>query len=201
MTGDWVVTLIGNLGYAGIALLMFAETVFPPIPSEVIMPLAGMQAARGPMSIVGVILAGSAGAMLGNMLWFALARALGVDRVRTFIGRHGRWLTIEWRDVERGRRAMERRGRWFVCLGRLIPTVRSIVSIPAGLLRMRWGGFLVWSAVGTMAWTSLLTLAGAYLGQRFGMVERIVSPIATGVIVLLALAYLWRVARRPRRQD
>jgi membrane protein DedA with SNARE-associated domain len=199
--GDWVVTLIGKLGYAGIALLMFAETVFPPIPSEVIMPLAGMQAARGPMSIVGVILAGSAGAMLGNVLWFAIARALGLDRFRAFIGRHGRWLTIEWRDVERGRDAMERRGRWFVCLGRLIPTVRSIVSIPAGLLRMRWVGFLLWSAVGTVAWTSLLTIAGAYLGQRFGMVERVVSPIATGVIAVLAVAYAWRVARRPRRRD
>lgn len=197
--GDWVVTLIERLGYAGIAILMFAETVFPPLPSEVIMPLAGMQAGRGAMSAPAAIAAGSLGAMAGNILWFALARALGIDRFRGFVDRYGRWLTLDWKDVERGRRAMERHGRWFVFLGRLIPTIRSIVSIPAGLLAMRWRSFLLWSTLGTVAWTSLLTLAGSWLGQRFGTVERVVNPIATGVIVVLVLAYVWRVVRWPRR--
>ncbi len=197
--GDWVVSLIDRLGYVGIAILMFAETVFPPLPSEVIMPLAGMQAGRGAMSASAAIAAGSAGAMAGNVLWFAAARASGVDRLRRLVDGHGRWLTLDWKDVERGRRTMDRHGRWFVFLGRLVPTVRSIVSIPAGLLAMRWRSFLLWSTLGTVAWTSLLTLAGSWLGQRFGVVERIVSPMATGVIVVMLLAYAWRVVRWPHR--
>ncbi|MDG6745837.1 DedA family protein, partial [Staphylococcus aureus] len=87
--------LVDQLGYLGVALLMLLETVFPPIPSEVIMPLAGVKAARGSLSLVGVIAAGSVGAMLGNALWFAAARALGIERLRSFIERHGRWLTID----------------------------------------------------------------------------------------------------------
>jgi membrane protein DedA with SNARE-associated domain len=198
---DWMTQLVDQLGYLGVALLMLLETVFPPIPSEVIMPLAGVKAARGSLSLVGVVAAGSVGAMLGNALWFAAARALGIERLRSFIERHGRWLTIDWHDVERGERTMKRGGRWFVCLGRLVPTVRSIVSIPAGLLRMSWPSFLLWSTIGTVGWTALLAGAGALLGQRFRDVEAVTGPIATGVLVLLLFVYVWRVVRWRRSRD
>lgn len=197
---EWIPHLIAQLGYVGVALLMFAETVFPPIPSEVIMPLAGMEAGRGTMSLPGVILAGGIGAMSGNALWFAAARALGVDRFRGFVARHGRWLTLEWQDVERARALLAKAGGWFVCLGRLVPTIRSVVSIPAGLLRMRWVPFLLWSSVGTFAWTALLAGAGALLRQHFSAVNGFVGPISTGVLVVLLVAYVWRVLRWPRRR-
>lgn len=196
--GDWIAQLIAQLGYVGIALLMFAETVFPPLPSEVIMPLAGMEASHGTMSLAGVVAAGSVGAMAGNVVWFVAARALGVDRFRGFVERHGRWLTLEWNDVERGRRLLADQGGWFVCLGRLVPTIRSIVSIPAGLLRMEWAPFLLWSSIGTIGWTALLAGAGALLDQRFGAVDRFLGPVATVVLVLLLAAYAWRVVRWPR---
>jgi membrane protein DedA with SNARE-associated domain len=191
---DFIHTLLSQLGYLGVALLMLAETVFPPIPSELIMPLAGMQAARGGLSLAGVVVAGGAGAMTGNIFWYWLGRAIGPDRFRGFVERRGRWLTLSWREVERGERLFQRGGGAFVLLGRLIPTIRSVVSIPAGLLLMPFGRFLVWSTIGTMLWTALLAGAGAALGARYGLVERLVSPVSTVVAIALVVAYIWRVA-------
>lgn len=197
--GEWIQQLIDQLGYIGIALLMFAETVFPPLPSEVIMPLAGLRAARGSLSLVGTIAAGSTGAMAGNLCWYFAARALGVDRLHRLIDRYGRWLTLDWPEVERAREWFRNHGAAFVCLGRLMPTVRSVVSIPAGMLRMSLPAFAAWSALGTIAWTSVLTVAGYLLGQQYTEVERYVGPVSTAIIVLLALWYVWRVAHWRRR--
>src|SRR3712207_4895580 len=98
---DWVIRLIDATGYGGVFLLMFLETVFPPIPSEVVMPVAGIRAAHGPMNLGGVVASGTAGAMAGNLVWYLVARWVGLARFRPFIERHGRWLTMDWCDVER----------------------------------------------------------------------------------------------------
>ena len=191
---DWVTQLIGHLGYLGIAILMLAETVFPPLPSEIIMPLAGLEVAQGRLDFYLVVLSGTAGAMAGNVAWFAAARALGVKRFRGFVERRGRWLAIHWADVERARLGMEKRGAFVVAIGRLIPTIRSVVSIPAGLLRMRWMPFLVWSAIGTGVWTAALTIGGVALGQRYELIASYVGPVSIGVTVVLIAFYAWRVA-------
>jgi len=99
---DWVIRLIEQSGYLGVGFLMFLETVFPPIPSEVIMPVAGMAAAEGKMSFPLVVASGTSGAMLGNIVWYLAARALGVQRLEPIIRRHGRWVTMTWKEVERG---------------------------------------------------------------------------------------------------
>lgn len=192
---DLINHFMSQLGYVGIALLMLAETVFPPIPSEVIMPLAGMQTNQGPLSLTGVIVAGSTGAMVGNIFWYGVARMIGVDRLHLLVDQWGRWLTLDWSEVERGRRLFARGGGAFVCLGRMIPTIRSIVSVPAGLLAMPFGRFAAWSLLGTAAWTTLLTGAGAALGARYGALETIIGPISTLVIVGIVAWYIWRVAR------
>lgn len=191
---DLIPHLIDRLGYLGIALLMLAETVFPPLPSELIMPLAGLEVAQGRLGLVPVVASGTVGAMAGNVAWFAAARALGVERFRGLIERHGRWLAIRWSEVERARRGMESRGPVVVAVGRMIPTIRSVVSIPAGLLRMRWIPFLVWSTAGTAAWTAALTVGGVALGQRYDLVARFVGPVSIVVVVALAVGYVWRVA-------
>ena len=98
---DWTIRLIDETGYVGIFLLMLLETIFPPIPSEVIMPIAGVRAANGPLTLWGVIASGTAGAMLGNFFWYAVARVIGVQRFRPLIERHGRWLTMDWGDIEK----------------------------------------------------------------------------------------------------
>lgn len=189
---DWVFRLIDGTGYVGVFLLMFLETVFPPIPSEVIMPIAGLRAQDGPLTLWGVIASGTAGAMVGNFFWYLLARVIGLDRFHPFIDRHGRWLTMDWGDVEKAERLFGRYGGAVVGIGRVLPTVRSVVSIPAGLLHMRLKTFLLWSTVGTALWSSALAAAGYILGRRFDRIEDIIGPLSTAVIAAIVLTYVWR---------
>ena len=190
---DWVVRLIEQSGYLGIGFLMFLETIFPPIPSEVIMPVAGMAAAKGKLDFALVVLSGTTGAMLGNTVWYLGARALGVDRLRPFIRRHGKWLTLNWAEVQRAERWFALHGAAFVLFARMLPTVRSLVSIPAGLLRMRFRSFLIASTVGTAGWTALLATAGFKLEQNVDDVQRFIGPVANAVMVVLAAGYVWRL--------
>jgi membrane protein DedA with SNARE-associated domain len=197
--GDWTIRLIEQTGYFGIFLLMFLETVFPPIPSEVIMPIAGVQAAQGTLSLWAVIASGTAGAMLGNLFWYALARVIGIRRFRPFIEKYGRWLTIDWDDVEKSERLFGRFGGVIVSVGRLLPTIRSIISIPAGMLEMRLRSFLIWSTLGTAAWTAILATAGWGLGKAFRDVEKVLGPVSTAIIALIVIAYAWRQLTWRRR--
>lgn len=197
--GDWTTQLIDAGGYTGVFLLMFLETIFPPIPSEVIMPMAGARAEAGTMNLWGVILSGTAGAMLGNLFWYALARVIGIVRFKPWITRYGRWLTMDWDDVEKTQKLFARYGGLIVGLGRLLPTIRSIVSIPAGLLDMRLRTFLLWSTLGTALWTALLAGAGWGLGHAVQDVEKVLGPLSTTIIVLIVIAYVWRQLTWRRR--
>lgn len=190
---DLVFRLIEWGGYFGVALLMFLETVFPPIPSEVIMPLAGVIASRGEMSLPIVILCGTAGAMLGNIVWFGVARWIGYERFEPLIRRFGRWLTLDWNEVERVHKLFDNHGNAIVFVGRMLPTVRSLVSIPAGLLKMRFVPFVLWSTLGSAIWTSGLAIAGWILGQQFDQVEKILGPLSLAVIGGVVLWYVYRV--------
>ena len=196
---DWVIRLIEQAGYLGVAFLMFLETLFPPIPSEVIMPVAGVAAAKGKLGLGLVIASGTAGAMLGNIVWYLAARALGVMRLKSFIERWGKWLTIEWDDIVRAERFFGTRGWLIVGFGRLLPTIRSIVSVPAGLLKMRFLTFLVASTIGTGAWTAILAGAGYWLGNRFQDIDAIIGPLSNGVIVVLIALYGWRLWKHRQR--
>ncbi|WP_156678545.1 DedA family protein [Sphingomonas profundi] len=197
---DIVRQWIEQSGYLGVALLMFLETVFPPIPSEVIMPLSGLQAQRGTMSLAGVIAAGTAGAMLGNILWYVAARWLGIDRFRPLVERFGRLLTLDWREVQRADDFFDRWEKWFVCLGRMMPTIRSLVSVPAGLFGMRPVPFVLWSTLGTTGWTGALASAGYLLGRNWRDVDAWLGPLSTGIMLVLLAWYLFRVATWKPRQ-
>jgi membrane protein DedA with SNARE-associated domain len=190
---DWVIRLIEQAGYLGVGFLMFLETIFPPIPSEVIMPVAGVAAAKGKMSLGWVIASGTAGAMLGNMVWYLAARALGIIRMKPFIERWGRWLTIEWDEIIRAERWFGTRGWLIVGVGRLLPTIRSIISVPAGLLRMRLSIFFLASTIGTAAWTALLAGSGYLLGAHYRDIDRIIGPLSNLIMALLVTGYVWRL--------
>jgi membrane protein DedA with SNARE-associated domain len=192
---DWIIRLIEDAGYLGVGFLMFLETVFPPIPSEVIMTVAGVGAAKGNMDISGVIAAGTAGAMLGNYFWYLAARVIGIDRFRPFIQRWGRYLTLNWHEIEKAEKLFGTQGWAIVFFGRMLPTLRSLISIPAGLLQMRLSTFVIWSTIGTAGWTALLGLAGYAAGKTVDQVDAIVGPIATAVIVLIGVGYIWRLIR------
>ncbi len=190
---EFVFKLVEDGGYWGIAFLMLLETVFPPIPSEVIMPLAGVVAARGQLSLPLVIAAGTAGAMLGNIVWYVAAKLLGLGRFRPYIEKYGRWLTLDWAEIERAHRLFDKHGGAIVFIARMLPTVRSLVSIPAGLLKMKFVPFLLWSTLGSLIWTAGLAIAGWVLGQQFENIETVLGPLSLAVISGIVLWYLYRV--------
>ncbi len=190
---DWIGSFIDSWGVFAVGLLMFVETVFPPIPSEVIMPLAGIHAAQSGTSLLAVGVAGALGAMAGNVLWFLLAWKLGLDRFERFIVRYGRILTLDHAEIERGQRLFERHGGGIVGVGRIVPTIRSLISVPAGLVHMNVKRFLFYSTIGTFVWTMGLAVAGYLLGTRFDEIDRIIGPVSTGIILLMFGIYFYRV--------
>jgi membrane protein DedA with SNARE-associated domain len=196
---DWVIELIDRGGYLAVFALMLLETVFPPIPSEVILPVAGMRAATGPLGLGGVIAAASAGAMTGNFIWYLVARAIGLDRLRRFIERYGRWLSLDWYDIERVQRLFGRFGAAIVFVGRMLPTIRTFVSIPAGLVDMHLVRFLIWSTIGTALWSGALAAAGYVLEREFGAIDRVAGPVTSAIVIAIALWYVWRQLTWRRR--
>lgn len=192
--------LMERFGAFGIALLMFLENIFPPIPSEIIMPLAGYQAATGRMSIGTVLLAGTLGSLAGIVPWYYLGRAFGKERILALAARYGRWLTLSPQDVEAADGWFRRHGYWAVLFGRLVPTVRTLISVPAGLSRMPFWVFLGFSAIGTAVWTAGLAFAGYLLGQNYEAIDAYIGPVSNAVIVGIVVLYVYRVVTfRPRR--
>jgi membrane protein DedA with SNARE-associated domain len=189
---EWVRAFLESSGYLGIALLMFVENAFPPIPSELIMPLAGFLAAQGKLDLFGVVLAGSFGSVLGALLWYLVGRWLGGERLRTFAAKHGRWLTISPSDVDDARYWFARHGRRAVLVGRVIPGVRTLISVPAGIAEMPLAPFLIFSAIGTAIWSGSLVAAGYSLEQHYNRVAEDVGPVSNVIIAALGVAYLWR---------
>jgi len=197
---DWITGIIASAGYWGVGLLMFFETMFPPIPSEVIMPLAGVYAAQQDLTLWGVILAGTVGALVGNVLWFVLAWKLGLDRFEQFLIRYGRIFTMDETEIARGRKLFADYGGAIVGVGRVIPTIRSLISVPAGLVRMEVRTFLFYTSVGTFVWTMGLAVAGYLLGTRFADIDRILGPLSTAVIGICLAVYLYRVVTWKKRK-
>ncbi|MDN3563303.1 DedA family protein [Paeniroseomonas aquatica] len=190
---DWIVGLVEQGGYLGIALLMLAENLFPPIPSELIMPLAGFSAAQGKLDVVLVVLSGTVGSVLGALAWYCLGRWLGPDRLRRFADRHGRWLTLSPVEVDRARAAFARWGVPAVFAGRLVPAVRTLISVPAGIAAMGLGRFLVWTTLGTALWAIFLAGLGYLLQEQYQAVASWVNPVSNAVVGALVLVYVYRV--------
>ncbi|MEB3351381.1 MAG: DedA family protein [Cyanobacteriota bacterium] len=178
------------LGYGAIALVMLLENVFPPIPSELIMPLAGFYVHEGRLALVPVVLAGLVGTVLGAWFWYGVGRLINEERLEHWIRRHGRWLGIEVSTLARSRRWFNRHGAAVVFWGRLIPGIRTFVSVPAGIELMPQPAFLLWTTAGSLIWTLALTLAGSALGSGYTAVEGWIAPFARLIKVVLVLALL-----------
>ena len=148
-----------------------------------------------------VFLAGTAGSLCGALLWYGVGCWLGRERLRRFAARHGRWLTLGPAEVDRAGAWFAQRGGVTVLVGRVIPGVRSLISVPAGVAGMPLTPFLAYSALGTVVWTGLLTGAGYGLGENYRLVGRFVEPIGNGVLILAMLLYLYRVATFERGSD
>lgn len=196
----YISQILHQLGYSGVALLMALEAVIPPLPSELIMPLAGFLAGRGVLSLWGVILAGSAGSVAGSFVWYYAGRTVGEDGVQTWVARHGRWLGITRYDVSRARTWFDRHGGLTMLLGRLIPGVRILISIPAGLDAMPLVPYVLFVTLGTVLWNTVLAYIGSILGRHFRVVSAYLGPIAwvgLGIVVAGTAAWLyWRGRHR-----
>jgi membrane protein DedA with SNARE-associated domain len=197
----WVIGTIESTGYFGIVFLMFVENVFPPIPSEVIMPLAGFMAAEGKENLLAVILAGTFGSVLGALPLYYAGYLLGEDRLKAFADKHGRWLTISRDDLERAKKWFDQHGGLAVLICRLVPGIRSLISIPAGIAKMNMATFLSYSAIGAGLWTALLAYAGYILGAKFEKVGEYLNPASYVVLAAILLMYFIRVARKSRNKN
>jgi membrane protein DedA with SNARE-associated domain len=192
---DWIFRVVERLGYAGIALLTLLENVFPPVPSEVIMPLAGFIASQGDFSLTGAIIVGSIGSLAGSTIWYFIGRRIGSQRLREWVDKHGRWLTMRNEEIDRVRDWFQRRGGIAVFIGRLVPGIRTWISVPAGLGDMPFWPFILYSAAGTTIWTALLTGAGYWLGSNFHDLQDPLGMASTAVFIGIAIWYAWRQFR------
>jgi membrane protein DedA with SNARE-associated domain len=192
---EWIIEFIGNGRYLAIALLMLLENVFPPIPSELVLPFAGFVSARGELHPAGVLAAAVAGSLLGALPWYWAGRRLGHARLRTLAQRHGRWLSLTPDDVDRAQAWFKRHGAASVAFGRLVPAVRSVISMPAGVAALPIATFLVWSLLGSSAWNVLLLSVGFVLESRYDTAKDVMEWVTRGVVAVLLVAYAWRVVR------
>jgi membrane protein DedA with SNARE-associated domain len=177
-------------GYAAIFAAMFLENLFPPIPSELIMPLGGFYVRGGQLALVPVVLAGLLGTVLGALPWYGIGRLVNEQRLERWLERHGRWIGISPQELQRSRTWFNRHGTALVFWGRLIPGIRTLISVPAGIEMMPFVPFLIWTTAGSLIWTLLLTMAGFGLGEAYTNVEVWLDPVTKVIKVLLVLAVL-----------
>ena len=183
MTG-WIADLIEAFGALGVAFLMALENLFPPIPSELILPFVGFLVGRGEIGFLPALIASTAGSLSGALILYALGRWGG----RNLILRYGRYLRVKEADLDRAEGWFDKYDEWVVLFGRMVPGVRSVVSIPAGMLRTPFLRFVLLTTAGSAAWNTLLLGAGWYLGENWQQIEGFVGSLSNFVLVLVALA-------------
>ncbi|MDP6193025.1 MAG: DedA family protein [Prochlorococcaceae cyanobacterium ETNP18_MAG_1] len=191
------------MGYVAIFAAMFLENLFPPIPSELIMPLGGFYVQQGQLQFLPVVLAGLLGTVIGALPWYGIGRLINEERLEVWLSRHGRWIGISPEELARSRRWFSRYGTALVFWGRLVPGIRTLISVPAGIELMPMLPFLIWTTAGSLIWTLLLTGAGLALGESYSNVEVWIDPVSKVVKVALVVAVLaggiWLALRIWRR--
>ncbi len=199
---EWIQNLMQSMGYLGIFLLMVLENLFPPIPSELIMPLAGFTASprRGTLNIWLVILIGALGSVVGTLPLYYVGRVFGLERSKAWANRYGKWLTVSGADLQKASDWFDRNGNKAVLIGRMVPGIRSLLSLPAGVSAMGVTQFSIYSFIGSLAWSALLAGLGYFLGENYDKVQNYVDPISKIVLVALVLGFAWWVMKRRRAQ-
>ena len=198
---EWVISIMEQLGYLGIAILMFLDNVFPPIPSEIIMPSAGYTASQNQLLLVGVIIAGCIGSLLAAALLYWIGYKFKHETIFNFVDRYGKFLFIKSENVKKSLSWFEKYGHRIVFFGRMIPAVRSLISIPAGMSRMPFWKFMFYSSLGTIIWTTFLACIGFYFGENQALMQKIFSQVGYFIIgiVLIIVAWIWY--RRNQRKS
>ena len=219
MLGDlanWVQDVINQFGYLGVALLVVIENVFPPIPSEIVLPFAGFvaqqgasavnataDAAQSDTTVIGMMIAATVGSVVGALILYFVSAAIGPERLRGFVERFGKWFGVKSSDLVRAEEWFDRRSSAAVLVGRCVPLIRSIVSIPAGFRRMKLTSFVVLTAIGSAVWNIALIGAGAVLGDQWERVGEYVGVfqwlVIAAVLLLLVRFVVSRLKNRRRK--
>lgn len=203
----WIRSIIEALGYPGISIIMFTENIFPPIPSELVMPLAGFTTVTNPerFSFVGIVVAGTIGSVLGAVVLYYIGMWANETIIRRFVRRWGRWFLLSEKDIDRALGFFDKYGPFVVFFGRLIPIVRSLISIPAGMNRMPLITFLIFTTAGAAIWTTLLAYAGVLLGENWreilDIIDRYQTITLVVIVVLVVIFIVWKLMSRNRDQD
>lgn len=207
MIAEWIVKIMTSMDYWGIGLLMFLENLFPPIPSELIMPLAGFTVAKGDMKFEWAVFAGVVGTVLGALPWYYAGKFIGEPRLRHLADRYGKWLAITGQDIDKANAWFTRHGVKAVLLCRLVPGVRTLISLPAGLNEMPLLPFLIFSTIGTTLWVGFLTFLGLKLGENYALVDEWLAPVSKIILVAIVAGFVYwiwkrrKTAARRRKSD
>ena len=202
--GGWIESLIAAIGYPGIVLAMALENIFPPIPSEAVLPFAGALSAKGELDFWGAVAAGTAGSLIGAVVLYAIGYVAREAGARRIVKVYGKYVFISERDLDRSAAWFERYGEAIIFFGRLIPLIRSIISVPAGYTRMNMVRFLIYTTLGTTLWNLILTYIGRVLGENWADISELMAPYEYGVLILIGLAVVvfvgWRAVRWRRQR-
>lgn len=200
---NWITDIMSQYGYIGIFLLIMLENIFPPIPSEVILTFGGYMTTQSDMTSMGVILVSTAGSVAGAIILYGIGRLLDVQRLEKIVDRWGRVLRLTRKDIYKADSWFDKYGIWTVLFCRLIPLIRSLISIPAGMSNMKFGLFLLFTTLGTLIWNTILVSVGAAVGDNWESIVGVMDVYSNIVYVLIVLAGLaviwWYLQFRKRR--
>lgn len=190
---QFIINAIEQGGYFGIFLLMALENIVPPVPSELIMGIGGLLVGQGKMEFWPLLLIGTLGTTAGNWFWYWLGDSFGYQRLQPFVDKWGRWLTVDWQDIVNAQLFFVRHGHWVIFFLRFSPFLRTIVSLPAGLMHMPKWKFASFTFAGSLIWNALLIKGGQWLGSWLAESQHILGYIILGMTGLGLIGYIWRV--------
>lgn len=197
---NWITQVMEDFGYLGIFLIMLIENLFPPIPSEIVLPFGGFVTTYSNLTVPLVIAVATLGSVVGAVILYAIGMVLTMKRVEWIIDRYGKWLRIKQKDIHKAFDWFERYGMWTVFFGRMVPLIRSLISIPAGMSRMNFPLFLLYTTIGSVIWNTLLVVIGASLGNNWEKISEFINVYANVVYTLIAIAgisvLVWLLRRR-----
>src|SRR5688500_4336712 len=198
---DFIQNFINSVGYIGITILMIVENIFPPVPSEVIMPFAGFTVREGKLTLAGVTIAGTLGSVLGALPLYYLGHKMGKERLEKWAEKHGHWLGLTPDHIDRADQWLDKYGVLAVLIGRLVPGVRSVISVPAGFSGMNIIVFLICTAVGSAIWSGALAYAGYLLGQNYETVGKYLDPLSYVIIGGLIIGTIYWIYKQRKEHS
>lgn len=200
---NWIIEIMNSYGYIGILFLIALENIFPPIPSEVILTFSGFLTTTSDVTVLGVIIFSTLGSVVGAIILYGIGRILDVERLEKIVERWGHLLRLTKKDIQKADAWFRRIGVWAVLIGRLVPLVRSLISIPAGMARMNFSIFLFFTTIGSLIWNSVLVNLGAALGSSWDTIAGYIEAYSHIVVILLAVLFIlfivWFIRSRKKQ--